>query len=62
LADRAVISLNALIRFESGSVDTRSSTVKALQSALSRAGVKFWASFDIGEGVSLSIDEDKNNV
>ena len=58
LADKAVISLNALVRFEAEAVDTRSSTVKALQITLIRAGVRFWSSSDMGEGVSISIESD----
>jgi predicted transcriptional regulator len=53
LADRAVISVNALARLESGKVDSKSSTVRAIQNALSRAGVDFIQPGEFGEGVRL---------
>lgn len=43
LADRAIISLNALTRLERGEVDPRVSTILAIQQALSRAGIEFIA-------------------
>lgn len=54
LADKAVISLNALARLEAGKVDSRVSTVNAVQNALEQGGVLFLStSQDLGEGVRL---------
>ena len=53
LADRAVISLNALVRLESGRADTRISTLNAVQTALVRAGIEFLPAAAKGEGVRL---------
>jgi predicted transcriptional regulator len=41
LADKAIVSLNALARLEKGSVDSRVSTVNAVQKALMKAGIEF---------------------
>ena len=54
LADRAIVSLNAITRLEGGQVDSRISTVAAVQRALTRAGVEFIAEDDRGPGVRLS--------
>jgi predicted transcriptional regulator len=53
LADKAIVSLNALARLEKGTVDSRSSTVNAVRRALSKAGVEFIDSDLKGEGVRL---------
>jgi len=53
LADKAIVSVNALIRLERGQADTRMSTLNAVTSALSKAGVEFIPSGDRGEGVRL---------
>jgi len=53
LADRAIISLNALNRLERGEVDPRMSTVMAVHKALTSAGVEFLAAGEKGEGVRL---------
>lgn len=53
LADRAIISLNAVARLEKGIVDSRISTVQAVEAALSKAGVEFIARNEKGEGVRL---------
>jgi transcriptional regulator with XRE-family HTH domain len=53
LADRAIISLNALVRLERGSVDSRVSTLRSVQKALQQAGVEFLDPDDKGEGVRL---------
>ena len=53
LADKAIISLNALTRLESGKVDSRLSTLTAVHKALLRAGVEFISAGDKGEGVRL---------
>jgi len=54
LADRAIVSLNALTRLERGQVDSRSSTLISLETALIRAGIEFIPAGDKGEGVRLS--------
>jgi predicted transcriptional regulator len=54
LADRAIVSLNALVRLETGKVDSRISTLSAVQAALIKAGIEFLSASDKGEGVRLS--------
>lgn len=54
LADRAIVSPNALTRLERGQVDSRSSTMIAIETALIRAGVEFISAGEKGEGVRLS--------
>jgi predicted transcriptional regulator len=54
LADRAVVSLNAVNRLERGEVDSRASTLQAVQSALEKAGIEFIFSGEKGEGVLLA--------
>jgi predicted transcriptional regulator len=51
LADRAVVSVNALARLESERVDSRVSTLTAVQQALIRAGIEFLGANGHGEGV-----------
>ncbi|MEI9406995.1 helix-turn-helix domain-containing protein [Mesorhizobium argentiipisi] len=53
LADKAIVSLNALARLESGKVDSRLSTMQAIEAALARAGVEFLPAGQRGEGVRL---------
>jgi len=53
LADRAIVSLNALARLETGNVDSRVSTMMAIQKALAKAGVEFLDADQKGEGVRL---------
>jgi predicted transcriptional regulator len=53
LADRAVVSLNSVIRLEQGAVDSRSSTVDAVRRALERAGIVFQSLQGSGEGVKI---------
>lgn len=53
LADKAIISLNALNRLERGEVDPRVSTLMAVHDALVNAGVEFLSAGDKGEGVRL---------
>jgi predicted transcriptional regulator len=53
LADNAIVSLNAVARLESGAVDSRISTVQAVQKALAKAGVEFLSADQKGEGVRL---------
>ncbi len=54
LADKAIVSLNAVVRLERGSVDSRVSTLGAIQNALTKAGVEFLPRGDKGEGVRLA--------
>jgi predicted transcriptional regulator len=53
LADKAIVSLNALARLEKGAVDSRVSTVLAIQKTLARAGIEFLDADQKGEGVRL---------
>lgn len=53
LADKAIVSLNAITRLERGSVDSRVSTVGAVQKALTKAGIEFLSANGKGEGVRL---------
>jgi len=53
LADKAIVSLNALARLERGAVDPRVSTLTALQKTLTKAGVEFLSELGQGEGVRL---------
>lgn len=53
LADKAIVSLNALARLESGKVDPRASTLEAIETALSKAGIEFIPRDAKGEGVRL---------
>jgi predicted transcriptional regulator len=53
LADKAIVSLNALARLERGEVDPRLSTLMAVHKALSEAGVEFLAPDVKGEGIRL---------
>ena len=55
LADRSIVSLNAVTRLERSEVDPRMSTVTALERALRKAGVEFLAEgANWGEGVRLA--------
>jgi len=55
LADKAIVSLNAVTRLERGEVDPRMSTVEAVQKAIQKAGVEFLSADDRkGEGVRLA--------
>jgi DNA-binding XRE family transcriptional regulator len=53
LADKAIVSLNAVARLENGVVDSRISTVQAVQKALVKAGIEFLDADQKGEGVRL---------
>ena len=54
LADKAIVSLNAVARLEAGTVDSRMSTVAAVQKALEEGGALFLpADRALGEGVRL---------
>src|SRR6266576_2224521 len=54
LADRAVVSLNSVIRFEQGAVDPRSSTLTAIRRALETAGIEFLSLGGDAEGIKLA--------
>lgn len=54
LADRAIISANAVNRLERGQVDTKTSTVSAIERAFLKAGVEFVSAGEKGEGVRFS--------
>jgi predicted transcriptional regulator len=54
LADKAIISLNAMARLERGTVDPRMSTLSAVEKALMRGGIEFITADLKGEGVRLS--------
>jgi len=54
LADRAIVSTNAVNRLERGLVDSRTSTLAAVQKALLRGGIEFIPADVKGEGVRLS--------
>jgi DNA-binding XRE family transcriptional regulator len=53
LADAAIVSLNAVARLEKGIVDSRTSTLLAIQKALVKAGIEFLDADQKGEGVRL---------
>ena len=53
LADRAIVSLNSVIRLEQGVVDSRTSTVEAVLRVLERAGIIFLSRLGDGEGVKF---------
>ena len=53
LADRAIVSLNALVRLENERVDPRASTLSAIEDALQKAGIEFLGADGKGEGVRL---------
>ncbi|WP_096700829.1 helix-turn-helix domain-containing protein [Magnetospirillum sp. 15-1] len=56
LADRAIISVNALRRLEGEQVDPRLSTIAAVKTALESAGIDFLpTSGTQGEGVRLRL-------
>ena len=54
LADKAIVSVNALARLERGEVDPRLSTLMAVHKALIEAGVEFLSADVKGEGVRLA--------
>jgi len=54
LADKAIVSLNAVARLERGMVDPRMSTLSAVETALIRAGAEFISADHKGEGVRLA--------
>lgn len=58
LADKSIVSVNAIRRLESSQVDPRWSTISAVKAALEMGGVEFqYADTTKGEGVRLSAPE-----
>jgi len=57
LADKAIVSLNAVTRLEKGKVDSRLSTITAIEKTLIKAGVEFLPVGDRGEGVRMKSPE-----
>jgi transcriptional regulator with XRE-family HTH domain len=55
LADRAGMSLNAVIRFEQGVVASRTNTISAVRRVLEEAGIEFLSLSGQVEGVKLRI-------
>ncbi|HEX4114122.1 MAG TPA: helix-turn-helix domain-containing protein [Stellaceae bacterium] len=51
LADKAIVSLNSIIRLEQGAVDSRTSTVNAVRRTLEQAGVEFLSLQSDFEGI-----------
>jgi predicted transcriptional regulator len=54
LADKAIVSINAVTRLERDEVDPRMSTVSAVEKALRKAGVTFISDDVMGEGVRFT--------
>ena len=54
LADKAIVSLNAVTRLERGEVDPRVSTIAAVEKALLKGGVEFIEAGEKGEGVRMA--------
>jgi predicted transcriptional regulator len=53
LAERAVVSLSAVIRLENGTVETRPATVAKVRGALEKAGIEFLSLSGAGEGIRV---------
>lgn len=53
LADKAIVSVNAVNRLERELVDTKTSTLSAVERALQKAGVEFIPAAEKGAGVRL---------
>ena len=53
LADKAIVSLNSIIRLEQGVVDSRTSTVDAVRRVLERAGIEFLSLSEGTEGLRV---------
>ncbi len=51
LADKAVLALNSVIRFEQGVVDPRLSTSQAIRRVFEREGIEFLSPSGTGEGI-----------
>jgi predicted transcriptional regulator len=55
LADRAIVSLNTVIRLEQGVVDSRSSTLDAVRRAQEAAGIEFLSLREDSEGIRFRL-------
>jgi predicted transcriptional regulator len=53
LADRAIVSLNSVIRLEQGVVDSRTSTILRVRRALEGAGIEFLSLSGGDEGIRV---------
>ena len=53
LADRAVVSLNSVIRLEQGIVSPRQNTISAVARVLQQAGIEFLSMAGAGEGIQF---------
>jgi len=51
LADRAIVSVQAVANIERGDVDPRVSTIQAVERAFTQAGIEFLSGGGRGEGV-----------
>lgn len=51
LADKAIVSLNSIVRLEQDAVDPRTSTVNAVRRALEQAGIEFLSLQEECEGI-----------
>jgi transcriptional regulator with XRE-family HTH domain len=54
LSDKAIVSVNAINRLERELVDSKMSTLSAVEKALQRAGVEFIPAAEKGEGVRFA--------
>jgi transcriptional regulator with XRE-family HTH domain len=59
LADRAVVSLMAIRRFETGKAESRPETIAKIRRALEAAGVQFLSVAGTGEGIRYRQDKRK---
>jgi transcriptional regulator with XRE-family HTH domain len=55
LADKAVVSLNSVVRLEQGAVDPRTSTLNSVRQTLERAGIVFLSLSGPEEGIKLRL-------
>lgn len=55
LADRAIVSLPSVTRLERSTVDTRISTLEAVEDAFQKAGIEFINERDGSFGVKLRV-------
>jgi predicted transcriptional regulator len=62
LADKAVVSLNSVIRLEQGVVDSRTSTVEAVRRTLESFGIEFLSHRGEGEGIRVRTPETENGL
>lgn len=54
LADKAIVSLNSVVRLEQGAVDPRASTIDAVERALRSSGIEFLSAVsEEREGVQI---------